>query len=416
MIQFGAFWNILWNSAIAYLLYQWIVMKQNSDKLDRKLKYLAGGSFFISLFSATFLLLDRDYGDAVLWCWIDNDHEWYRIFFLYFFLLLSWIFNAFVLHLVSRAISNRNQLNTLPGSHHLALAEAEIQTKLRQYLFVFILSWYFGLFNRLMQFILDRPVFLTSLLHAFFVPLQGFLNSVCYGDIFEDCLNCWKGGVSMSEISMTSSSIIQSPSQSVNSPNSTTSFLSFPSLSGLAPTLHRKSISPSTLLPQISYEPRSLSFFISTYNQGEATLAEMREDIPAWLPAGHDIYVIGVQECLYLNEFRQFIFNYLGGTSQFYQYTAEIGNTNTRLGFHGYIALTVFIRAAEIESNAIRVIESNTKNVKTGKDLLVATAPNKGAVGLSFHIHNTIVGFITAHFPSDSDVSGSSSSSNLLII
>jgi hypothetical protein len=416
MIQFGGMCNIIWNSAIAYLLYQWIVLKQNAEKLDKKIKIIVSVCVLLSLVNATYLLFDDSYGDATLWCWIDSDHEWYRFFFLYLFLLVSWFFNAIILHLVSRAISNHNQ----PNSQHLALAEAEIQNKLRQYLFVFILSWFFGLFNRLMQFILDHPIFITSLLHAFFVPLQGFLNSICYGDIFEDCLGFWKNGASMSEISLTSSSFLLSPNQSVRSP-STSSIISFPSIPGFTPSLlHRKSAhtlsSASSVLPQIAYDPRTLSIFMSTFNQGEATLSEMQSEISGWLPAGHDIYVVGVQECLYLSEFRQSVLEHLGGCSQFCQFTSEIGNTNTRLGFHGYIALTVYIRVTEMESRTIRLIESNTSNVKKGRDLLLTTASNKGAVGLSFQIHNTVVGFITAHFPSDSDVPSHSLSSSCQLL
>ena len=66
--------------------------------------------------------------------------------------------------------------------------------------------------------------------------------------------------------------------------------------------------------------------------------------------------------------------------------------------------MTVYIKTTDIESNNIKVMDSTTSNVKTGRDLIVTTASNKGAVGLSFQIHNTSIGFITAHLPSDSSV------------
>lgn len=38
----------------------------------------------------------------------------------------------------------------------------------------------------------------------------------------------------------------------------------------------------------------------------------------------------------------------------------------------------------------------------TGQDLIIATAQNKGGVGLPLQIHDTSVGFVTCHLPSDS--------------
>jgi len=38
----------------------------------------------------------------------------------------------------------------------------------------------------------------------------------------------------------------------------------------------------------------------------------------------------------------------------------------------------------------------------TGRNLLVAKAQNKGGVGLPLQIHDTSIGFVTCHLPSDS--------------
>ena len=49
--------------------------------------------------------------------------------------------------------------------------------------------------------------------------------------------------------------------------------------------------------------------------------------VAAWVPLGHDVYVIGVQECLALDELRRAIHARLGGDGAYRMYTAEIGST-----------------------------------------------------------------------------------------
>lgn len=47
------------------------------------------------------------------------------------------------------------------------------------------------------------------------------------------------------------------------------------------------------------------------------------------------------------------------------------------------------------------MVESASPTMATGTNLVFTTAENKGAVGLLFQIHETNIGFVTAHLPSD---------------
>ncbi|CAE7767548.1 inppl1a, partial [Symbiodinium microadriaticum] len=152
----------------------------------------------------------------------------------------------------------------------------------------------------------------------------------------------------------------------------------------------------------VPYSPKQVSIFVSSFNQGEGTIEELTEDIPGWLLEGHDMYVIGLQECLCLEDFRAAMHAHLGGEQAFTMHTCEIGSNNTRLGFHGFIALTVFVRTEDIRNGFIKMTESSANDLASGTDLIVTTAANKGAVGLPFQIHDTSIGFVTAHLPSDS--------------
>jgi hypothetical protein len=51
-----------------------------------------------------------------------------------------------------------------------------------------------------------------------------------------------------------------------------------------------------------------------------------------------------------------------------------------RLGFHGYIALTVYVRLPEIKSGTIKLVESSSKDIASGANLIVTTAANKGKI------------------------------------
>lgn len=121
------------------------------------------------------------------------------------------------------------------------------------------------------------------------------------------------------------------------------------------------SVFPATTSPrklsQDTHTPANI--FVSTFNMGEGRLEP--SDLMSWIPTGHDIYVIGLQECLHLSEVRKQLRqhieqrispNDLPGIA-YHQFHREIGSKNTSLGYHVrcwdvhpspslYTALTLF--------------------------------------------------------------------------
>ena len=144
-----------------------------------------------------------------------------------------------------------------------------------------------------------------------------------------------------------------------------------------------------------------MSIFVTTFNLGEAKLSSVLGSLADWILLGHDVYSIGLQECLDLAAVREAIHIHLGGSEQYSVFCTEIGSDNTSLGFHGFIALTVFVRTADVSSGAVRKTLTATKEASTGQNLIITTAQNKGAVGIPFQIHDTSVAFLTSHLPSD---------------
>ncbi|GMF47395.1 unnamed protein product [Phytophthora fragariaefolia] len=186
--------------------------------------------------------------------------------------------------------------------------------------------------------------------------------------------------------------------------------------------------------PPTTVEPKKISIFASTFNMGEKDVHErelvskyaeandifFRAKICAnkrfmtpqreWIPLGLDVYVIGVQECMDLADFQIKILRHLvsGSTSKYVHYSREIGKRATALGYHGYIALCIFVRATAVASGRFRMphkqsSNKNAQEVFRGKSLLLfGRASNKGAVGMSFRFDDTSFAFVTCHLASDS--------------
>jgi hypothetical protein len=97
-----------------------------------------------------------------------------------------------------------------------------------------------------------------------------------------------------------------------------------------------------------------------------------------------------------------------GSTGKYVHYSREIGKRATALGYHGYIALCIFVRATAVAAGRFQMphrqsSNKNAQEVFRGKSLLLfGRASNKGAVGMSFRFDDTSFAFVTCHLASDS--------------
>ena len=185
-------------------------------------------------------------------------------------------------------------------------------------------------------------------------------------------------------------------SSSPSSPSSSSS--SSPPSSSQSRALANMGAAPRSGTP---YVPQVYSIFVTTFNLGEAKLSSYAADLAEWIILGHDIYSIGVQECLDLGTVREAIHAHLGGPDEYKMFCTEIGSDNTNFGYHGFIALTVFVRTADFNAGRVRETIRATTAMATGQNLIITTAQNKGAVGIPFQIHDTSVAFLASHLPSD---------------
>lgn len=319
-------------------------------------------------------------GDANLWCWIDADsitHQALRLALFYVPVMFAGVYQWQKLSSSAGAIVTKaDGRPSSTGQSDLSLAQLALRNKLRTYSVVFVLSWVFGLLNRIVQLAYGHNVFILDLLEAIFVPLQGAFNACAYAGVLDD-----------------DSELVQWAQQF--------SFgaMFFPKKRAEAARRQSYAAQSSVQAAISSYEPKEFSIFSTTLNAGEAPL---EGDVSKWIVKGHDVYIIGMQECTDVESFRDIIHTHLGGLKEYRMYRTEIGSNNTSLGFHGYIALTVFLRSEDVVKGHVAVSESSQQTMATGANLLVTTAANKGGVGIPIQIHDTSLGVLTAHLPSDS--------------
>lgn len=85
--------------------------------------------------------------------------------------------------------------------------------------------------------------------------------------------------------------------------------------------------------PSLRRSLRQASIFATTYNMGESSAQTLASQLPLWIPQGYDCYIIGLQECLELEEVRAKLWDYLGGP-QCYTVFSKVGSPSTVL-LHG---------------------------------------------------------------------------------
>lgn len=360
---------------MSFHMYQWIVLKKNPDKISKKLSRNATIVVVLTGILGFSLLGAGTYGPAGVWCWVTESFQPLRFYCFYLILLCAWAFMIVMLYFVSTTLRSH-----VENDHYgMQSSEQLVQKKLALYVLVFVSIWFFGLLNRFVGWLYDDSIFWTTFLQAMFVPLQGFFNAVCFGNFIPWLQNMMRKF----------NPLLHNKRDSED---------------GFEMSICEVSVSPETSKTHYApeYSPREVSIFMTTFNMGEASLESVSNDMIDWILRGHDIYVIGLQECLDVVGLRQMILDYIGGPSEFSMFGSEIGSGNTQLGYHGYIAITVYIRNTDLDQGNIRPTKSYMNTMATGTNLIVTTAQNKGGVGVAIQIHDTNFGFVACHLPSDS--------------
>ncbi|KAL7692975.1 putative endonuclease/exonuclease/phosphatase, GPCR, family 2 [Plasmopara halstedii] len=442
-IQAGNLASCIWVCCMAYNLYRWIAGGESETTRQRRFPWFVAVAIVPGASFVIYHLRANMYGDATFYCWLGEIRYMFSNFYLFYLLMI--IFNLVLLALIHINMKKRvARQDTVEADTSSML----IRRKLLLYIVVFI-----GHRTPMMIYRIFEASGIVSINAGLFMQviqdLNGFSNSIVYGGIcrrsiqevppsrdesissptesvmdkadkkriaiaetdpeFESCLPERIGNAIQSdrEISPESSSAHLATFQShiVHDGQSHTYCTWQQRLQKRFSTNH----SPS---PARKEQPK-IAIFASTFNMGEKDVNE-RELVllkfREWIPLGQDVYVIGVQECMDVADLQSKILRHLvsGSSGKYMHFKREIGRRATALGYHGYIALCLFVRATAITSGRFRMpyrqrCNKTTQEVFRGKSLLLfGRASNKGAVGLSFRFDDTSFAFVTCHLASDS--------------
>ncbi|KAF1328399.1 Phosphatidylinositol 3, partial [Globisporangium splendens] len=371
--------TVIWNCCLAHSMYRKAVHRDSETRLRAKLKLYLVLTIVPALVGSICLLAGDMYGPAQFYCQV-GDRKYYFVSF-YLWVMLALVYVCVVLLIthvhIARRAQEQNNLDALESS-------LRINLKLRIYIIAFVVLWSPSAIYRVFGDQMGSASFPLAIAMQVTLCSQGVATAMIYGGL-----------------------LTKLRSLCARQPRHVT-------YKAIAPPIFYSGFNGndsedganSEQLQKRCGKPASL--FVSTFNMGEGKLS--KAELLKWIPRGYDIYVIGVQECLHLSDTRKLIRQHLEGhltpTGEaivpFRQFRRQIGSTNTSLGYHGHIAITVFIKAEDVESGAFYMPPAGQQEIHCGKSLVVARASNKGAVGFAFRYFDTSFAFATCHLSSDS--------------
>ncbi|EQC35949.1 hypothetical protein, variant [Saprolegnia diclina VS20] len=388
---------VLWNAIMAFNLLRWVVYRDTQEKMRRRYPWYFFATAFFCLGWTFWLALPvyhlrrrHNAGDALVhqsllgpstfFCWIaDPDTALYHF---YTFVFAAIIFMVGVLVKVRSVIRQRAAGTNYQQTEHALLV---IQRQLYLYVMSFLVLYLPISVYRISDAACDAsyykaPTFCMQIVPTFgvfaqtLINLQGFVNAVIFGGFLS--LGCKRQPrpTSDSFLGLASPSVVMEDTQS-----------------------NMSHYTPFDVCDRVS-------IYASTFNMAEGAVPT-RAALAAWIPRGHDVYVIGLQECLALDETRSELLTHLETTNnqRYTAYHREIGSKQTTLGYHGYIAIAVYVATSDVECGRFEMFLDGMSKVHRGKSLIgMGRASNKGAVGFAFRYFDTTFAVASCHLASDS--------------
>ncbi|OQR98692.1 hypothetical protein ACHHYP_08283 [Achlya hypogyna] len=364
------------SSCLAFNLYRWCVKRDTDEKLQARHKWFLLVSTVPASAMSIWHWTSGAYGSADFYCWLSSHTTQGRLAKMQHFFPLLLACAAFNALMIAIVWYNTWKWAKKQTSDAASSSYSILQKQFILYLICSVILLIPSILFRGMQAHNEKvKVFWLVVLAQLTINLQGFINAVLYGGIFHDCPIAILARVCCGRHVDCDGK--EAPSDA-----------------------HELSLS--------QYELHRATIFTSTFNCGEGGVPKNLDD---WIPLGHDIYVIGLQECLYLDEYRSAILDHLEHQGfprkqrSFTAFSREIGSRNTALGFHGFIAITVFVASEDVQSGAFEMHLDSAAKINCGKSLLVGRASNKGAVGFMFRYFNSAIAVVNCHLVSDSKTS-----------
>eukprot|EP00298_Acanthocystis_sp_HF-20_P010927 c19127_g1_i2.p1 GENE.c19127_g1_i2~~c19127_g1_i2.p1 ORF type:complete len:319 (+),score=57.64 c19127_g1_i2:65-1021(+) len=193
--------TMMWISVISYNIYQTLCKGNKNVESLENYYHVTGWGIPVLLWVP--VAVSDSFGEAGIWCWIPTTKVIQRwvcyygpwAFVIMFNILIHIYVTKTVYSLQSKKLGPLQTLQSREQSNILTDKEgSQIILRLRLYVFVFlwVSLWSFGhRINELVDESSQSQLTFFAIMHAFFRPLQGFLNSLVYG-IHRKLLNEYK--------------------------------------------------------------------------------------------------------------------------------------------------------------------------------------------------------------------------------
>ena len=174
--------SVLWTVAIAWTLYEQVVLKAGS-RVERWEPWYHACCWGAPVVLAIVLLLTDEVGPAdshAEWCWIAGlspTSRWVQIGVFYIPLVVAFVVSAVVYVRVGRAFGELSRTGAVDAGK-----ERMVQLRLRLYLLVFVVVWTVPLVHRTQELFSSKSPEWLQILHAATGGrVMGLLNSLVYG-------------------------------------------------------------------------------------------------------------------------------------------------------------------------------------------------------------------------------------------
>ncbi|KAL7747108.1 hypothetical protein RI367_007466 [Sorochytrium milnesiophthora] len=207
-IHYSLLASVCWGASLATNVLMSVVFQRSMLQLmevERYYHMLAWTLPALSLVIPMSLPLVNDapvFGDAQLWCWISRQYGNYRMAYFYGPAMAVFAYCLVVYLIVGLRVwrSTEGYQSFHPPVHKVQALTSDVSQNVWQavsrpstvrqkyafktslYIFAFLLTWTFGITNRIRTLLYPTamPNIPLFTLHAFFMPAQGFLNAIVY--------------------------------------------------------------------------------------------------------------------------------------------------------------------------------------------------------------------------------------------
>jgi len=352
--------TVFWTSCTAVNLYMWVCLRRNERDLREYMPGYLGLSITVPFIIAVSTAAADVYGDANLWCWITGNHTDWQFGAFYIWVMFGWVTTLVVFLMVQGQVTKRLGDSSSALQVGSTTADEKVSRLMLQYVLIFIFLWFWGLLNRIVISASDGANFGTMFFHAFFVPQQGFWNAVIYGRVHKRL-------------------------RKIFAPKAKDSL---------------EELGAGDIPPQLTgaLQYRELHASVVTWNMAE----QEPGGLEALFRKGKDLYVMGVQECMHIEEIQARVEEVIDG-AEYTFYTRKIGQTETAVGYHGYIGVLAWVKNEIVTSSGFEARDMAVGECFRGRKIGNQRMSNKGSVGLAFRFWNTSVAVLSCHLTSDKD-------------